>query len=61
MVMGMRTTREHKEANTVERHMNTVERNMILKQWSHPSCAVMSFRSFGLGISYALGNGPVPG
>jgi hypothetical protein len=53
MVMDMRTTREHKEANTVER-------NMMLKQWSHPSCAVMSFRSFGLGISYALGSGQVP-
>jgi len=55
MVMDMRTTREHKEANTVERNM------MELKQWSRPSCAAMSFRSFGLGISYAHGSGQVPG
>jgi hypothetical protein len=51
MVKGMRTTREQKEANTVERNM------MELKQWSHPSRAVKSFR---LGISYALGTGQVP-
>jgi len=55
MVTDMRTTREHKEANTVERN------TMDLKQWSRPSCAVMSFHSFGLGISYALGSGQVPG
>ena len=54
MVMDMRTTREHKGANTVER--NIMEPN----QWSRPSCAVMSFRSLGLGISYAHGSGQVP-
>jgi hypothetical protein len=53
MVMDMRTTREHKEANTVER-------NMMLNQWPRPSCAVMSFHPFDLGISHALGSGQVP-
>jgi hypothetical protein len=46
IVRHMRTTREQKEANTVERNL-----------WSQPSCAVMPFR---LGISYARGTGQVP-
>jgi hypothetical protein len=54
--MGMRTTREQKEANTVERNMMELNA-MELKQWSRPSHSVMSFC---LGISYALGTGQVP-
>jgi hypothetical protein len=46
MVRDMRTTREQKEANTVERNL-----------WSQPSYSVMPFR---LSISYARGTGQVP-
>jgi hypothetical protein len=52
----MRTTREQKEASTVEAstvELKTMERNL----WRQPSCSAMSFR---LGISYAHGTGPVP-
>jgi hypothetical protein len=47
----MHTTRGQKEASSVERHM------MDLSQWSRPSCFVTPSC---LGISYALGSGPVP-
>jgi hypothetical protein len=46
MVRDMRTTREQKEANTVEQNL-----------WSQPSHSVVPFR---LGISYARGTGQVP-
>jgi hypothetical protein len=51
----MRTTRDQREASTVE--TNIVKLKMRRNPWRQPSHSAMSFR---LGISYAHGTGPVP-
>ena len=72
IVKDMRTTREQKEANTVQQNQAQTHLKPGFQRshgqwaaariergslWSRPSCAAMSLR---LGTSYAIGTGPVP-